>query len=185
MDTKRKEKSRVFPSHDPPRPKRCPDGPGVEEKMGDANPRRGILIVLILAGLGALVACGASKQQPTKTTEQGAERVEHDVDLKKGEKVRVVTVNRGQTIKFVAANLTVFIVIPDPELQEGNGCEDWTSTESYVAFKIHRGSARVIVPDNYPSSGHDTDIWYSVMVSDGVDWEYLHGENPPPRIRIP
>ena len=149
--------------------------------MGDANPRRRILIVLILAGLGALVACGASKQQPITTTEQ---RVEHDVDLKKGEKVRVVTVNRGQTIKFVAANLTVFIVIPEPELQEGNGCEDWTSTESYVAFKIHRGSARVIVPDDYPSSDQDTNIWYSVMVSDGVDWEYLHGNNPPPKIII-
>jgi hypothetical protein len=149
--------------------------------MGDAIPRRGILIVLILAGISALLACGASKLQPIKTTEQ---RVEHDVDLNRGENVRVVTVQRGQAIRFVAANLTVFIVIPEPELQEGNGCEDWTSTESYVAFKIHKGSARVIVPDDYPSSNQDTNIWYSVMVSDGEDWEYLHGENPPPKIII-
>jgi len=109
---------------------------------------------------------------------------EHSVELEKAKKVPVATVKRGQAIKFVAANLTVFIVIPDPRLQKGNGCEDWTSTDSYVAFKIDKGSARVIVPDDYPASNLDTNIWYSVVVSDGVDWEYLHGENPPPRIII-
>ncbi len=149
--------------------------------MRDANSRRGILIALILAGLGALVACGASKSQPPKTTKPP---VEHIVELKKAKNVRVVTVKRGEAVKFVAANLTVFIMIPDPRLQEGNGCEDWTATDSYVAFKIHRGSARVIVPDNYPASDPGTNIWYSVMDFDGVDWEYLHGENPPPKIII-
>ena len=75
--------------------------------MRDANSRREILIALILAGLGALVACGASKSQPSNTTKPP---VEHIVELKKAKNVRVATVKRGEAVKFVAANLTVFIM---------------------------------------------------------------------------
>jgi hypothetical protein len=108
----------------------------------------------------------------------------HEVAFERGERVRVVEVNRGDRIRFVAANLTVFVVIPDGNLQQGNGCEDWASTESYVAFKIHRGSATVIVPEGYELPNEEKTIWYSVMVYDEERSEYLSGDNPPPRIII-
>ena len=107
-----------------------------------------------------------------------------EVEFKKGQKVKVVEVKQGQRIKFIAANLTVFIVIPDNRLQKGNGCEDWISTASYVAFRIDKGNATVFVPEDYPAPENGTSIWYSVMIHDGTEWEYLHGENPPPRMII-
>lgn len=143
--------------------------------MRDVLSRTIMLTALILAGLGAMVACAAPQAQTPP---------EKEVEFKKGQKVKVVEVKQGQRIKFIAANLTVFIVIPDNRLQKGNGCEDWTSTASYVAFKIDKGNATVLVPEGYPASEKGTSIWYSVMIRDGTEWEYLHGENPPPRMII-
>lgn len=149
--------------------------------MGNIQSGKGFLTALLISGLVALVACGAAKPQPPPT----APPVEKDVPFEKGQKVKTVTVKRGEVIKFIAANLEVFVVIPDPNFEPGNGCEDWTAAASYVAFRIDKGSARVIVPDTYPDPDREKTIWYSVMVFDGADSEYLHGENPPPKIIIP
>jgi hypothetical protein len=143
--------------------------------MRDVMPRTIILVALILAGLGAVVACAAPQAQTPP---------EKEVEFTRGQKVKVVEVKQGERIRFIAANLTVFIVIPDNRLQKGHGCEDWTSTASYVAFKIDRGNATVLVPEDYPASESGTSIWYSVMARDGAEWDYLHGENPPPRMII-
>jgi len=100
-------------------------------------------------------------------------------------KVGVVTVKRGQALRFVARGTTAWILIPDEDLRRGMGGYDWSVTDSYIAFKIETGKkASVRVPDTYPDLKEDKVIHYSILAFDGTIWEYIHGSSPP-RIIIP
>jgi hypothetical protein len=163
-----------------------------------------ILLTLLCAGIGFTMACGAGGAPPTEPAEPAAaekvvepdishevafeakpdEERQEDVEVRPWRPVKTITVQRGEGIKFIVRNLTAWILIPDGKLEPGSGGTDWTVTDSYIAVKIDRGNATVVVPDDYPHSKEPTEIWYSVLVEDGVQWDYAHGDSPP-RMIIP
>ena len=165
--------------------------------------RNRALITLVVTGLAFGLACGAASKTPPKPEKpQSIEEpqdpeVSHDVSLDAGDgeplsyterrpwrPVRVVSVKRGDGIKFVVGGLSAWILIPDGNLERGKGGTDWCVTDSYIAFKVEKGMATVVVPENYPDPGEDTEVHYSVLATDGTTWDYVHAESPP-RIIIP
>ena len=100
-------------------------------------------------------------------------------------RVAAAEVRRGGALRFYARDTKVWVLIPDRNLRPGYGGDDWSFTDSYIAFKIEKGEkASIRVPDKYPNPGEDNVIHYSVLAFDGKIWEYIHGSSPP-RIIIP
>lgn len=103
----------------------------------------------------------------------------------KWKKIPPVKVPRGGGVRFIVEDHAVWIVIPDGKFKRSGGGRDWAKGKSFIAFKVEKGEAVVMVPNDYPSSPADIDIHYSVLArNSGGEWEYVHGENPPPRIII-
>jgi len=102
--------------------------------------------------------------------------------------IKPVTVRRGEGVLFSVEVDTAWIVIPDGNIKKVFGGTEWAKAKSFIAFKVENGSAVVMVPKDYPDSDFDVEIHYSIMARDGTDsskWDYVHGENPPPRMIIP
>lgn len=175
--------------------------------MRDDVSRNALMVALLCAGLGIAVACGAGGGPPPEgakpaAAEKASEpavayevefeaksedelaQQDPDIELRPYHKVKAITVRRGEGIRFIARNLDVWILIPDGKLEPGSGGTDWTVTDSYIAFRIDKGNATVVVPADYPESEHEREIFYSVLVEDGVRWDYIHGDSPP-RMIIP
>lgn len=167
--------------------------------------RTRILVVLVCAGVAFGMGCCAEKSPPPAPVEKDQFKEVDDppdtqevplealmleeartFDEKRTHpKVGVVTVKRGQALRFVARGITAWILIPDGNLRRGMGGYDWSETDSYIAFKIESGrNASVRVPDTYPQLEKDKEIHYSILAFDGTIWEYIHG-NSPPRVIIP
>jgi hypothetical protein len=100
--------------------------------------------------------------------------------------VKPVTVKRGEGILFAVEHDTAWVLIPDGMIKKVLGGTDWAKAKSFIAFKVEKDSAVVLVPEDYPYSEQDVEFHYSILVqnADG-QWEYVHGENPPPKIIIP
>ena len=163
-----------------------------------------VTLVSVGVVLGTMMACGAGGAPPPEPAKPAAEKVavdpaiSHDVSLeakttadvksdaevRPWQPVKVVTVKRGEGVRFIVKNLTVWILIPDGRLEQGSGGTDWIISNSYIAFKIDRGNATVMVPNNYPDSVVPTEILYSILATDGKKWDYMHSESPP-RFIIP
>jgi hypothetical protein len=102
---------------------------------------------------------------------------------RKWKPIEKAEVPRGGGVRFTAAVDTAWIMIPDARFKKYGGGVDWAKGKTFIAFKIDDGEAVVRVPKDYPGPA---EIFYSVLVRDDEGtWEYVHGENPPPRIRIP
>jgi len=164
-----------------------------------------ILVVLVCASVTFGMACCPEKSPPLEPVEEEMlQQVEDPADTQEvplealmleearafdekrdHSKVGVVKVKRGQALRFVARGTTAWILIPDGDLRPGMGGYDWSMTDSYIAFKIESGrKASVRVPDDYPDTKGDKEIFYSILAFDGTIWEYIHGSSPP-RIIIP
>jgi hypothetical protein len=176
-----------------------PGFPGKEVEMTGKMKSTAVTLVLVGVVLGTMMACGAGGAPPPEPAKPAAANmavdpeISHDVSLKAKATddvksdvvvrpwlpVKVVTVKRGERVKFIARNLTAWILIPDGRLEQGSGGTDWKISESYIAFKIDKGNATVIVPDDYPDSDDPTEIRYSILATDGTRWDYMHSESPP------
>ena len=163
-----------------------------------------VTLVLVSVVLGTMMACGAGGAPPPEPAKPAAAdkavdpAITHDISLeakntddvkpvvveRPWRPVKVVTVQRGEGVKFIVRNLTTWILIPDGRLEQGSGGTDWRISDSYIAFKVDKGNATVIVPEDYPDSEFLQEISYSVLVTDGKNWDYIHGESPP-KIIIP
>jgi len=101
-------------------------------------------------------------------------------------KIPPVTVPRGGGVRFKAEIDTAWIVIPDGKIRKYSGGKDWAKGKSFIAFKVAEGEAVVMVPRDYRESPTPIEIYYSVLAQNaGGEWEYVHGDNPPPRMIIP
>ena len=158
-----------------------------------------VTLVFVGVVLGTMMACGSGGTPPPEPAKPAAankavdpeishnvsleakatDDVKKDVEVRPWRPVKVVTVQRGEGVKFIVRSLTAWILIPDGKLEQGNGGTDWRISESYIAFKIDRGNATVIVPDDYPPSDVPTEIRYSILATDRTRWDYMHSESPP------
>jgi hypothetical protein len=176
-----------------------PGAPGREVEMTGKMKSAAVTLVLVGVVLGTMMACGAGGAPPPEPAKPAAanqavdpktshdvsleakatDDVKSDVEVRPWRPVRMVTVKRGEGVKFIVRNLTAWILIPDGRLEQGSGGTDWRISDSYIAFKIDKGNATVIVPQDYPDSKVPTEIVYAILATDGKKLDYIHGESPP------
>ncbi len=158
------------------------------------NPFRNSMIaaVVLLAALVAAPACQCDSVEPIEKTIHG---VTVELDRAEGHKYKFKTipeidVSSGDTIKFISNEYTIWVLIPDNRFKLVEGGSDWVVSKSFTAFKVEGGYAIVRLDERLEASDRPKEkIHYSIMVLDGKDssdkWDYVHGENPPPRMVVP
>ena len=159
-----------------------------------------VVVVLVMAVLAAAPAC-RPRPEPPAATECDNERVAaeqptfvHNLAVeaideklrKEWKPLKPVTVKRGEGVLFSVDGPTVWILIPDGRIKKVFGGTEWAKAKSFITFKVEKGSAVVMVPRDYPNPEKEIEIHYSVLVRDvNGQWEYVHGENPPPKMIVP
>jgi hypothetical protein len=172
--------------------------PGLEVEM--SNPFRIAIVVatLLLAVVVAGPACRPCPEQPAQTEEKPEVVVQEDpsfvheiqVDLDKDgiqwALIQPVKVGRGEAIRFTVQGHTAWVLIPESGFRLVSGGSDWVVGESITAFKVEKGSALIMLDNSFEETDPVHVIHYSVLARhvDGP-WEYVHGENPPPKMIIP
>jgi hypothetical protein len=157
-----------------------------------------VAATVLLAVLVAGPACRPFPEQPAQTEEAPESVVQKEptfvhevaVDLEKDEvtwaRIKPVAVRRGEGIRVNVGNHTAWVLIPESGFKLVSGGSDWATGDSFTAFKVERGSALIMLDDSFEEGEPSVEIHYSVMVRHaGGDWEYIHGENPPPKMIIP
>lgn len=140
--------------------------------------------VVLLAVLVAAPACQCESNEPTKHEIS----VEPDNDGKPypWKPINTITVQSGDTIRITVKEHSAWFLIPDDRftLLEG-GCE-WVASKSFTAFKVKEGFA-ILRLDECDSGAEPADeLHYSVLVLNANGkWDYVHGSNPPPGMRVP
>lgn len=157
------------------------------------NPFRYTIAVAaaLLAVLVAAPACQCDSVEPIKSTE-------HDVAVESAgtdgkyiwKTIPEVDVSSGDTIRFSSNEHTIWVLIPDNRFKLVEGGSDWVVSKSFTAFKVENGHAIVRLDKCLDESDRPKEmIHYSIMVRDGKEpsgrWDYVHGDNPPPRMIIP
>jgi len=162
-----------------------------------------IAAVILLAVLVAAPACRPCPEPPVKTVcEQDAGEIAeptfvHNIAVESRETVtgiewkpvKPIIVKRGEAVNFPVNGATAWFLIPDGLFKKVAGGADWAKAKSFISFKVENGSAIVMVPKDYPPFDKDVVIHFSILVRHDKDqpgqWEYVHGENPPPKMIIP
>ncbi|MCW8984380.1 MAG: hypothetical protein OQK55_03490 [Thermoanaerobaculales bacterium] len=157
-----------------------------------SNPFRYAIAVatVLLAVLVAAPACQCDSVEPIK-------RIEHDVAVEQAEPdskypwktIPDIDVSSGDTIRFTTNEHTIWVLIPDNRFKLVEGGSDWVVSKSFTAFKV-AGYAIIKLDKCLDESDSPKEkIHYSIMVLDGKEesgrWEYVHGDNPPPRMIVP
>ena len=167
----------------------CPVFQKLEVDM--SNPFRNTVVVaaVVLAVLVAAPSCQCESEESRKPekhfiTVEMDEKGEH-----KWKPIKTIEVWSGDTIHIDGGGHAVWILIPENRFILVEGACDWVSTESFTAFKVEKEPA-IIQMDGCDTSEEPTEkIHYSVLVrSSGEEkdqWEYVHGNNPPPGMIIP
>jgi hypothetical protein len=163
----------------------------LEVEMSNKFRNSMIAAVVLLAALVAAPACQCDSVEPIKTTKHGVAIELADPDSEyKWKTIPDIDVSSGDTIRFSSKELTVWVLIPDNRFKLVEGGSDWVVSKSFTAFKVEGGYAIVRLDECLDESEDAKEkIHYSIMVRDGKDasgqWDYVHGENPPPRMIIP
>ena len=170
-----------------------------------SNPFRNTMIaaVVLLAVLVAAPACRPCPETPVQTEcdKDAGDVAEptfvHNIAVKSREAmqgvewipIEPITVKRGEGVLFSTDNVTAWFLIPDGNIKKVAGGADWAKAKSFISFKVENGSAIVMVPKDYPNFEDEVVFHYSILVHHAKDlpgqWEYIHGENPPPKMIIP
>ena len=145
-------------------------------------------VVTIAVLLGAIIIVMGSCQQTVANDKPQLVQIEFDREAQMW-KVPPVKVNRRGQVVFEAGDTSVWMLFPgDFEYVKGKGT--FCQTDKLLAVTIPRdGQAIIEVPEWFPNPDEDQEVFYSVMLrlktAEGkFDWQYAHGENPPPRIII-
>ncbi len=151
-----------------------------------------IAAVVLLAVLVAAPACQCDSVEPIEKTKYDVTVELADPDSKpqyKWTTISEIDVSSGDTIRFTSNEHTIWVLIPDNRFKLVEGGGDWVVSKSFTAFKVERGYAIVRLDECCTKSDEKEMIHYSIMVRDGKDpsgrWDYVHGNNPPPRMIIP
>ena len=153
------------------------------------KPFRSMIVVaaVVLAALVAAPACQCESEVPIDKTEHAITLAWEDKDGKiEWKKIGLISVRGGDTIRISVEEHTAWFLIPDDRFRLLEGGSDWVTSKSFTAFKVENGYA-VIRLDGCSSDPEPRDeIHYSVLVRHAKGpWEYVHGENPPPKMIIP
>jgi hypothetical protein len=145
---------------------------------------------VLLAVLVAAPACQCDSVEPI-------EKIEHDVAVGKAEPdskypwktIPDIDVSSGDTIRFTTNEHTIWVLIPDNRFKLVEGGSDWVISTSFTAFKVD-GYAIIKLDECLDEADAAKEkIHYSIMVRDGESpsgrWDYVHGNNPPPRMIVP
>jgi len=148
------------------------------------------LAAVLLAVLVAAPSCQCDSEVPIKITEHDVAVEPADPDSEYYWKnIPEVDVSSGDTIRFTSNEHTIWVLIPDNRFKLVEGGSDWVVSKSFTAFKV-AGYAIIKLDDCLDESDTPKEkIHYSIMVREGKEgsdrWEYVHGENPPPRMTVP
>jgi hypothetical protein len=155
----------------------------------EATMRRTIGGVTIAVLLGTIIIVMGSCQQTVANDKPQTVEITFDAETQMW-KVPPVRVHRRGQVVFKAGDTSVWLLFPgDFEYVQGKGT--FCQTDGLLAVSIPRdGLAIIEVPEWFPNPDVDQEVFYSVMLrlksGEGTyDWQYAHGENPPPRIIIP
>lgn len=157
--------------------------------------------VVVAVLLGAIIVIMGSCQKGAATDETGDDtshlptRVHRSVEITFDKEtgqwvVPTVEVARTERVQFTAGDRMVWMLFPgDLNYVEGDGT--FLKTRHLLAVTIVQGGHAVIeVPEYFPNPDINQTIRYSVMImmkngDQPEDWQYVHGENPPPGMIIP
>lgn len=140
--------------------------------------------VVLLAVLVATPACQCKSGEPAEHEIS----VEQDKDgkLYPWMPIKTITVQSGDTIRITVKEHTAWFLIPDDRftLLEG-GCE-WVASKSFTAFKVKDGFAILRLDECESGTEPPDELHYSVLVLNANgEWDYVHGNNPPPGMIVP
>jgi hypothetical protein len=157
-----------------------------------SNPFRYMIAVaaVLLAVLVAAPACQCDSVEPIT-------KIEHDVTVEMAapdskypwKTIPEIDVSSGDTIRFTTNEHTIWVLIPDNRFKLVEGGGDWVVSKSFTAFTV-AGYAIIKLDQCLDDSDEPKEkIHYSIMVRDGKEgsdrWDYIHGDNPPPRMIVP
>ncbi len=158
-----------------------------------SNPFRNMIVVAAVL-LAILVAAPACRGDTEESKEQiSANRIVVAPDEKKDpytwQPIKAVTAHRGETIPIEVGDNAALFLFPTDGIKLVSGGSDLVISRSFTAFRVEDGPAVIMVDKCFPGSETDQQIHYSVLARQRSDpagqWDYVHGENPPPRMVIP
>jgi hypothetical protein len=166
--------------------------PGFQELEVDmSNPFRNTVVVaaVVLAVLVAAPSCQCDSEESRKP-QQHAITVEMDErDEYRWTPIETFKMWNGDRIRIDGRGNTVWILIPENRFILLEGACDWASTESFTAFKVEKEPVTIQLDGCDTSAAPEQEIHYSVLVKSPEDekdqWEYIHGDNPPPGMIVP
>jgi len=172
------------------KPEHEPGIPGGEIIMQNIIRSTVVAVVLACTALIGFLAC-----QQTDATAPVAEdpmdkgsmpAADYEVPItfedKQWKNIGPLDIHSGQTVKFSAKDVHVWILIPDGNLEYVWGKVKPCMTPGFIAFEIDNAAAVIKVAKDYPHERRE--IKYSVLAKDGDTWDYVHGANPPPGMTI-
>lgn len=163
------------------------------------NTRSTLLMLGCISVSLAMTVCGSDRPAEDKSSEEQdvttnptvyevAITVTDKDGISKWKNIPPVELRRGESVRFVSVSGPAWILIPDGQIEGTAGGSEWAKAKDLLAFRVDQDGATVTVPKDYQMSEETTEISYSVMARteiDGrVEWGYVHGENPPPRMII-
>jgi hypothetical protein len=170
---------------------RCPESPGPEVEMN--NPFRNTIVVAAVL-LAVLVAAPACRGETEESRDENLDRniVVAPEDVKgeyKWKRITPAKVHRGETIPIDVGQNAALFLFPTDGIKLVSGGSDLVISRSFTAFRVEGSGAVIMVDPCFPDSGADQEIHYSVLARRSDDpvgrWDYVHGNNPPPKIIIP
>jgi hypothetical protein len=161
-------------------------------EVGMSNPFRNTILVaaVLLAVLVAAPACQCDSVEPKM-------RKEHIVEIgppEPGSKykwgtIEDIDISSGDTVRIIPNEYKVWILIPDNRFKLVSGGSDWVISKTFTAFKAMDEDAVIELDAYFPEDKPKETIHYSILVHRGKDpsdgWDYVHGNNPPPRMIVP
>jgi hypothetical protein len=155
------------------------------------NPFRSMMVVaaVVLAVTVAAPACQCQTVESKEPTKHFITVEPDEKDRDKWKPIPPIEVREGDTIEINGGGNTVWFLIPDNRFSLVEGVSDWVNTESFTAFSVE-GEPVIIQLDGCDPDADPTEkIHYSVLARSPKDaparWDYVHGNNPPPRMTIP
>lgn len=158
-----------------------------------SNPFKNMIFVAAVL-LVILVTAPACRGETEESKEQiPANRIVVAPDEKRDpypwRSIGPVTVHRGETIPIEVGDNAALFLFPTDGIKLVSGGSDLVISRSFTAFRVEDGRAVIMVDRCFPGSEAEQQIHYSVLARQRSDsagqWDYVHGENPPPKMIIP
>ena len=155
------------------------------------KPFRSMIVVaaVVLAALVAAPACQCESEEAKKPTQHFITVEPDETGKHTWLPIETIKVRNGDTIHIDGGGHAVWFLFPDNRFILLEGGSDWVSTESFTAFKVGKEPVILRLDGCDPTDEPTEKMHYSVLVRSAKDvpdrWDYVHGNNPPPRMIIP